>query len=243
MTMSADFGEVEDLVIEVEDIAIAEDLTDHTPEHLRVGEEPDDERLSPVEFDGDSGTLHPDARAALVALLNNRFITAAEDAKVWKGLTAHRADIRSRLNDMYLDLEYDARYEVAFKVQVRNVDSTRTFPPLLRAMTWTREQTVVLVHVRAAHRNQTVAGAARALVSASDIQAFALSVRPSTATDLHMDAGRVSRAIDAVAATGLLEKTKEEGVYVISPVIERLMSVSKLRELLTFLTSEETSDD
>ncbi|PZU47024.1 MAG: hypothetical protein DI566_06860 [Microbacterium sp.] len=235
---SADFDDVAELDMDVED------ATDRTPVEL-LDEEPDadDENPTVREFDGDSGTLHPDARAALVAILSNRFITAATHKAEWKGLTAHRYDVRSRLNDMYLDLEYDARYAVAFKVQVRNADSTRTFPHLLRSMAWTREQTVVLVYLCVVHRNQTVAGASRAVVTAADIHAFAVSVRPKTATDHHMDAGRVDRAIGSVAATGLLDATKEEGVYVISSVIERLMPVTKLRELLAFLTSEDPIDD
>lgn len=238
MTTNADFEEVTELD------TIADDPTDRTPLDL-LGEERevDDERSTIVQFDGDSGTLHADARAALVALLSNRFITAATHNKEWKGLTTHRYDIRSRLNDLYLDLEYDSRYDVAFKVQVRNTDSTRTFPHLLRSMTWNREQTIVLVCLCIAHRNQTVAGASRAIVTAADIHAFTVSVRPKSATDHHMDAGRVDRAIFAVAATGLLDSTKEEGVYIISPVIERLMPVTKLRELLTFLTSEDPTND
>lgn len=242
MTTNADLDEMADLDTDVH--AGAEDTTDHTPLEM-LDEDPNTGEETPtvVEFDGDTGTLHADARAALVALLSNRFITAATHKKEWKWLTAHQSDIRSRMNDMYLDLEYDPKYEVAFKVQVRNTDSTRTFPPLLRSMRWNREQTLVLVHLCIAHRNQTVAGASRALVTSTDIHAFAVSVRPKTATDLHMDAGRVDRAIDAVAATGLLESTKEASVYVVSPVIERLMPVTKLRELLTFLTSEDATDD
>lgn len=235
---SADFDEAVGIDLDVDD------PTDRTPLELLDEETNADDENTPVrEFDGDSGTLHADARAALVSILSNRFITAATHKKEWKGLTAHRSDIRSRLNDMYLDLEYDARYEVAFKVQVRNADSTRTFPHLLRSMTWTREQTVVLVHLCTAHRNQTVAGASRAVVTAADIHAFAVSVRPKAATDHHMDAGRVDRAILAVMATGLLDSTKEEGVYVVSPVIERLMPVTKLRELLAFLIPEDPTDD
>lgn len=238
MMTNDDFEEV------VELDSMVEDLTDHTPIQLLDEEQlVDDEISSVVEFDGDSGRLHADARAALVALLSNRFITAVTHKKEWQGLKVHRSDIRSRLNDMYLDLEYDDKYDVAFKVQVRNTDSTRTFPHLLRSMTWNREQTIVLICICIAHRNQTVAGASRALVTAADVHAFAVSVRPKTATDLHMDAGRVDRAVAAVAATGLLDSTREEGVFVISPVIERLMPVTKLRELLSFLTSEDSTDD
>ncbi len=235
---TADFEAVSDFV------ADDDEPSDRTSLEL-LDEEPEHEDANPtvVEFDGDTGTLHADARAALVALLSNRFIAASTHKKEWKGLLAHLYDIRSRLNDMYLDLEYDARYEVAFKVQVRNTDSTRTFPYLLRSMTWTREQTVVLVHLCRVHRNQTMAGVSRVVVAAADIQAFAASVRPKTATDHHMDAGRVERAITTIATAGLLEPTKEEGVFIISPIIERLMPVTKLRELLSFLTSEDSTDD
>jgi hypothetical protein len=238
MTMNADPEELEELVV-------ADDPTDHTPAHLLddPAAEDDDSGHSPRQFDEDTGTLHPDARGALVALLKERFIAAETHKIEWKGLTAHHADVRSRLNDMYLDLVYDAKYEVAYKVQVRNVDSTRTFPYLLRSMSWNREQTIVLVHLCITHRNQTVAGAARAVVSTSDIHAFAASVRPPTATDHHMDAGRVTRAIDAIRSAGLLQKTSEESVFVVAPVIERLMTLDKLRDLLTYLNSEEASDD
>jgi len=237
MTTSSDFDEVTDRGNNIHD------PTDHTPFELVEEEaQTDEEDLTVVEFDGDKGTLHPDARAALVALLSNRFIAASTHAKEWKALTAHLCDIRSRLNDMYLDLEYDAMYKTAFKVQVRNTESTRAFPHLLRSMTWNREQTVVLVCLCIAHRNQTVAGASRAVVTLADIQAFALSVRPKSATDHHMDAGRVERAVDALVTTGLLDSSRDRGVYVVSPVIERLMPLAKLRELLTHLTTEDSTD-
>ena len=56
-----------------------------------------------------------------------------------------------------------------------------------------------------------------------------------------MDAGRVNRAIDAVAAAGLLDKTAEDGVYTISPALPRLLPLTRLRELVTYFT--EAKDD
>jgi len=229
-----------------EEIEAEFDLTDRIPdEYLDEVVEQDDDDLSHAEFDGDTGTLDADARRALVAILNHRFITSATHRKEWKALTSAYAAVKSRLNDMYLDLVFDEKYEVAYKFQVRNVDSTRPFPSLLRAMTWTRDQTAVLIYLRLAHRNQTAGGASRAVVSATDIQEFVAATRPTTATDQFMDTGRVTRAIDAVAATGLLESTRESGVFTVSPVLDRLMPLSKLQELLEYFstTPKENSSD
>lgn len=236
--MTSDFQELDDTVAELS----VDDLTDRTPEDLYDEPEQEvDDDLSSVEFDGDTGTLTAEVRSALVAILNERFITSDTHKKEWQTLTVAHAQVKSRLNDMYLDLEYDAKYEVAFKVQVRNADSTRGFPALLRAMTWNRDQTAVLVHLCLTHRDQTSSGASRAVVSRSDIHAFIGGNRPKTATDQYMDGRRVNNAIEAVAAAGLLDKTAEDGVYTISPALPRLLPLTRLRELVTYFT--EASND
>ena len=221
------------------------DPTDHTPDEYLVEVVDEEGNMSHAEFDGDAGTLGPDARRALVAIVNQRFITSDTHREEWKALVQSHGEVKSRLNDMYLDLVLDLKYEVAYKIQVRNVDSTRSFPLLLRAMSWNREQTAVLVYLRLAHRDQTADGASRGIVSAGDIQEFVASTRPKTATDQYMDTGRVTRAIDAIVMTGLLDATKEAGVFVISPALDRLMPLSKLHELLEYLTTslKERSDD
>src|SRR4051794_26060136 len=68
-------------------------------------------------FEGDEGGLSLDQRRALVALMKNRYISAAQNSHEWRTLVEDPAPIKSRLNDMFLDLHLDRHNEVAHKRQ------------------------------------------------------------------------------------------------------------------------------
>ena len=202
----------------------------------------DDGSMTHAEFDGDTGNLTADVRDAIVALMTERFISSDTHKREWKALVGNTEAVRTQLHNMYLDVEVDDRYEVAYKFQVRSQDSGRGYPILLRAMSWNREQTALLVHLRVFQRNQLASGVSRVVVNDADIHAHFAALRPKTATDHHMDATRVKTAIEATKRSGLLAATKQPGVYIVSPVLERLLPLPKLRELLSFFNTETGED-
>ena len=68
-------------------------------------------------FEGDEGGLEYAQRRALVTLLKQRFISARTHPRDWQVLVEHERLLRSRLNDLFLDLQVDRAREVAWKRQ------------------------------------------------------------------------------------------------------------------------------
>ena len=68
-------------------------------------------------FEGDEGGLEYAQRHALVTLLKQRFISARTHPRDWQVLVEHERLLRSRLNDLFLDLAVDRGREVAWKRQ------------------------------------------------------------------------------------------------------------------------------
>src|SRR5690606_33974936 len=98
-------------------------------------------------FEGDEGGLEFSQRQALVTLLKQRFISARTHPRDWQVLVEHERVLRSRLNDLFLDLAVDRTREVAWKRQATPETGGR-FPTLLHDSAWSREETIVLVHLR-----------------------------------------------------------------------------------------------
>ena len=133
-------------------------------------------------FEGDEGGLAYAQRRALVTLLKQRFISARTHPRDWEVLVEHERLLRSRLNDLFLDLQVDRTREVAWKRQATSETGSR-FPTMLYDAAWSREETLVLVHLRDRLRAGAASGDARVFVDREDIVGYVASFRPSHATD------------------------------------------------------------
>ena len=96
-------------------------------------------------FEGDEGGLSFDQRKTLVSLLKHRYISAARHPSEWRALLDCEVLMKSRLNDMFLDLHIDRTRQVAFKRQAVPEGGDRQFPTLLYDPAYTREETILLV--------------------------------------------------------------------------------------------------
>ncbi|WP_052436540.1 DUF4194 domain-containing protein [Georgenia sp. SUBG003] len=199
-------------------------------------DDPDLDETNPAMFEGDVGTLAPTQRRALHAILKKRYISAAEDPEEWATLMATEHLIRSRLNDQFLHLVVDERYGIAYKRQAVPEGGGR-FPTLLHDMAHTREETILLVILRQKFRNDRSHGQTAVLVDREDLLATAATFRPETATDHSGDAKRVSKAVDLLVKARVLLRTSDPDRFRISPVIEVLLPVERLRDLLAWLTA------
>lgn len=157
-------------------------------------DDPDRELTSSVAlFEGDEGGLEQAQRRALVAIVKNRFITADSHPKEWRALVANPRPIRSRLNDLFLDLHLDVDRQVAFKRQAVPEAGNR-FPTLLHDTAWSREETILLVFLRTRSRADEAAGVAKTFVDRDDMLEHVASLRPQHATDQTGDAKRAVKA-------------------------------------------------
>jgi hypothetical protein len=201
-----------------------------------LGEEAEEqEDLAPVSlWEGDEGGLEHAQRHALVTLLKQRFISARTHPRDWRVLVEHERVIRGRLNDLFLDLVVDRSREVAWKRQATSETGSR-FPTLLHDAAWTREETLVLVHLRDRLRAGLAGGDSRVYVDRDDVVDYIESFRPAHATDEAGDEKRARNAVTNIVKSGLLIGAPGDEHYEISEAVEPLLPLELLQELLEAL--------
>lgn len=192
----------------------------------------DDESVSL--FEGDEGGLEYAQRQVLVALIKQRFISARTHPRDWQTLVEHERVLRSRLNDLFLDLQIDRDREVAWKRQAQGEGGGR-FPTLLHDTAWSREETLVLIHLRDRLRAGLSGGDQRVYVDRDDIMDYIGSYRPVHATDESGDTRRAQNAVASILKSGLLIATAAEDRYEISEAVEPLLPIEVLTSLLEAL--------
>ncbi|MDH2416064.1 DUF4194 domain-containing protein [Nocardioides sp. CER19] len=185
-------------------------------------------------WEGDEGGLEYRQRRALVTLLKQRFISARTHPRDWQVLVEHERVLRSRLNDLFLDLQIDPVREVAWKRQAVSETGSR-FPTMLYDAAWSREETLVLVHLRDRLRAGAAAGESRVFVDREDLVEYVASFRPAHATDEAGDEKRARNAVTSLAKAGLLITGTSEDRFEISEAVEPLLPLELLQELLEAL--------
>lgn len=225
--------------VEVDDLSDALEGVEDAA-HDEVGHDGDDaayevhDTASVSLFEGDEGLLDFALRRALVTLLKQRFISARTHPRDWEVLVEHEQVLRSRLNDLFLDLLVDREREVAWKRQASSETGGR-FPTLLHDVPWSREETIVLVHLRDRLRAGHASGDLRVFVDREDIVEHVASFRPLHATDESGDEKRARNAVASIVKAGLLIGAVGDDRYEISEAVEPLMPLELLQELLEAL--------
>ena len=195
---------------------------------------PAPERSSGALFAGDEGGLSFPQRRCLVALLKARYISRHTHPELWKVLEAHQQLLSARLNDLFLTLHVDVEREVAYKRQAVPDDDGPKFPTLLHDTAYTREETVLIVVLRERLQRERAAGADVVTVDREDLIDAVAELRPADVTDIAGADARVDKAIVSLARYNVLDD-RGEGRYVITPVLESLLPLERLRELLEWL--------
>lgn len=192
-------------------------------------------------FEGDEGRLSLDQRRTLVALLKHRYISPSQHPLEWRTMLAAESLFRSRLNELFLELQIDRNAEVAFKRQASSESGRRPFPTLLHDTAYTREETILLVYLRTRLRNERAGGTENVVVDQQELLDYVAGFRPAHATDRSRDEGRVERAIEKLLSVRVLLKTKDLKRHRIASVVETLLPLERLEELLEWLQTQ--SDD
>jgi hypothetical protein len=203
--------------------------------------EDDAEALSPAMFEGDTATLFHDQRRCLHALLKYRYISADRHPDHWAVLLANHDVIKSRLNDLFLDLHVDRDHRVAFKRAASPTDG-EPLPSLVRSAAHTKEETIVMISLRQRFFAQRQEGDIAVFVDRQTLLDEVADHRPAAATDRAMDHKRANNAIEGLQTAGLLLRTDDPDRFQISPIIEVLLPIEKLRALWTWLLTATGSD-
>jgi Domain of unknown function (DUF4194) len=119
------------------ELEFGEDGSDAFVDGPGVVEDTDIEGRSLSLFEGDEGSLTYEQRCALVFLIKRRYISAEQHPAEWRTLIEAQVQLRSRLNDAFLDLHIDLHAQIAFKRQAVP-DGDGRFPTLLHDIAHTR---------------------------------------------------------------------------------------------------------
>jgi hypothetical protein len=196
----------------------------------------DHDKLTLALFDGDQGALDLEEREVLVALLRSQVLSAARRPREFEALLRHREIITSRLHELFLDLVLDAERGVAYKVQIR-AEGSGHFPALLRDTAYSREETLLLVHLRHARLVGRAAGEEHVFIDQQECLDAIERFRPEHATDVAGDLARARRAVKEMQAAGVLAATATPERFAITAVIEVILPVTRLQELIEALGS------
>jgi hypothetical protein len=220
------------------------DLDDDAARGGMFDDDPERESTSTVAlFEGDEGALELGQRRALVYLLKHRYISAQRYPLEWKALIVNPRPIRVRLNDLFMELHLDTDREVAYKRQIAPEGGGRPFPTLLHDTPWGREDTILLVYLRARYRSEQAAGAERVFIDREDMLEHIAQYRPPHATDVLGDQKKAQKAIEAVYKAGLLLGASTGDRFEIPRAIEVLLPMEKLTGLLYWLRRENGTID
>lgn len=197
-------------------------------------------------FEGDAGGLSLEQRRALVCLMKNRFVSAAGNPVEWRVIREDWPLLKSRLNDMFLDLHLELQYEVAYKRKAV-ADGGAEFPTLLYDTPYTREETILLVFLRHRYRSEQMAGHEDVTIDRDELVSHVATFRPAHATDRSRDEQRVNKAVDSLISARVLTKTNDAARLRISSVIAVLLPLPRLHELHEWLIGrngvQETADE
>ncbi|SBN63408.1 protein of unknown function (DUF4194) [Curtobacterium sp. 9128] len=218
------------------------DETDEYDDPTPVEQDDERDESSFALFEGDEGRLDELQRRAFVALLRHSYISARTHADEWRAVLDAEYQLRSRLNDLFLELHVDRDREVAWKRQARSESQRRGFPTLLRDVPYTREETIVLVYLRMRLRADARPGPDQVVVDRAEILGHVAGFRPATATDRTRDEGRVAKAIDRLVTARVLLKTSDPDRFRIASVVEVLLPLERLLELDQWLANVTTAE-
>ena len=188
-------------------------------------------------FEGDSGTLYPEQRRCLVALLKHRYISAERHPEQWEVLLKDEGLIKSRLNDMFLELQVERDQQIAFKRQAVTYTGD-PLPSLLRERAHTKEETIVMLALRQRFFAQRQEGEDHVYAERETLMEEIAERWPEDLTNRSAAQKKAGTAIDGLATAGVLLKTADPDRFRISPIIEVLLPIEKLRELMTWLMTQ-----
>ncbi|MBU2667248.1 DUF4194 domain-containing protein [Actinoplanes bogorensis] len=183
-------------------------------------------------FAGDAGTLDADVRRVLVQLLRRKFLLADKQAAQWRTLLENQQIIASRLNDMFVRLVVDHDRGVAYKEQVRPAELD--VPILLKDDPYNRAETLVLVHLRTLFQRERGTGETSARVDIEELEQTVLTYFDPEDRNLARGQQEVRNAVQRLVTEGLLVE-ESAGRYRITPLVEVVLSTSKLAELERWL--------
>jgi hypothetical protein len=187
-------------------------------------------------FAGDSGALRLETRRVIVQLLLGPSLDARRQTRLWPVLVRDEAVVRSRLNELFLELVIDREQEVAFTRQIASAELE--MPVLLRRTPLTLLDSALLLFLRQ-RLTEAQAQQERAVVSAQEMTEHLAVFQRDASTDHARFARQVQHAVDNASKYSLLRKLRNaDDRFEISPTLKLLFSAEEIVALLASYRAE-----
>ena len=187
-------------------------------------------------FEGDQGTLPPEARRVLTLLLRDAYVCALTSPADFEAVRTYQNELARSLNDLGLTLTISTRYEVAYAQQA----SLEHPGPLMlkRAQPLRRDATLLLVSIRARQHNEEANGEEDWFVSRDEMRAL-LESGPYAE---ERDGSRLEKALDSsinqLESAGYLHAMPSApDTYRVMPILPAVFTLERARDLLDALTN------
>ncbi len=203
-----------------------------------AGYDPQDDAAEPGTplFEGDQGTLPPEARRVLTLLVRDAYVCALTSPADFEAVRTYQHELARSLNDLGLTLTISTRYEVAYTQQA----SLEHPGPLMlkRAQPLRRDATLLLVSIRARQHNEEANGEEDWFVSRDEMRAL-LESGPYAE---ERDGSRLEKALDSSIkqledAGYLRAMPSAPGTYRVMPILPAVFTLERARDLLAALTN------
>lgn len=190
-------------------------------------------------WEGDLGTLQEQSRRALLTLLKGPYLSGRDNPRLWTALVADTKAIRSRLNDLFLDLVIDPLEEFAYTVRPERVESGA--PNALRTEKMSFIDTAMLLVLR---QLTLTSDTGERLIVGKDEVYDALSIY--RAGDQVTFRGNLNAAWGRMHAKYRLLHKVEDDRSEVSPMVRYLVDedrVKSLMETYAGLTQDNTAEE
>lgn len=179
----------------------------------------------------DTGTLSQPSRRALVQLLKGPMVTAGEHPRVWQAISSDEAELRSALNNVFLDLVLDEDAGIAFTRPAaggRDVDlgngRREPMPKVLRTESLSHYDTLIILHLR--QELALSAPGERVIVDRGELRDQVLLYRVDSERDETKLARKFDAAFRRVEGYSLLHATETGDRFEVSPALRQIFDAA-----------------
>lgn len=179
----------------------------------------------------DTGTLSQLSRRALVQLLKGPMVTTGDHPRVWQAIVSDEAELRSALNNVFLDLVLDEDAGIAFTRPAAgggDIDlgdgKREPMPKVLRTESLSHYDTLIILHLR--QELALSAPGERVIVDRGELRDQVLLYR----VDSERDETKLVRKFDAafrrIEGYSLLHATETGDRFEVSPALRQIFDAA-----------------